>query len=257
MQIFAMCMSCQVELGHPSFEPFVVPYYEDRIAHIKCSRGHETILILQSQKFEVLLESGANALSAGFTLEAAATFSAALERFFEFASKVMLIHKGMSNAIYEQMFKEMARQSERQIGSFIALHALVFKQPFIPNKAIVPFRNSVIHKGEIPTPEKVEEFCSNVYSEIYRVAELLRQHCKEDIMTVVHEDLQTRQGKLPQDIRISTASNFGLYSLASTENKSNFQDAYQAYRQQKEGIEQSLPHLKSLHESLFPNSPDI
>ena len=36
MQIFAMCMECQKELGHPSFEPFFVPYFEDRIAHITC-----------------------------------------------------------------------------------------------------------------------------------------------------------------------------------------------------------------------------
>lgn len=91
-------MLCQIELGHPSFEPLFVPYYEDRIAPIKCSRGHESLLIIQNQKFEVLLESGANALSAGFTLEAAATFSTALERFFEFASKVMLIHRRPANS---------------------------------------------------------------------------------------------------------------------------------------------------------------
>jgi hypothetical protein len=71
MEVFAFCMECQKELGHPTFEPFIVPYYDDRLGPAECSRGHKSVLLLQSQKFEVLLESGANALTAGFTFEAA------------------------------------------------------------------------------------------------------------------------------------------------------------------------------------------
>src|SRR5271165_787884 len=40
---------------------------------------------MQSQKFEMLLDSGAAALLEGFTLEACASFAAALERFYEFS----------------------------------------------------------------------------------------------------------------------------------------------------------------------------
>jgi hypothetical protein len=119
-------MECQKELGHPSFEPFFVPYYDDRVASIECSRGHKSSLLIQSQTFEVLLESGANALAAGFTLEAAASFSAALERFYEFFLKVFCIHRNMSHDVYDQMFKQIAKQSERQLGAFLTLYALEF-----------------------------------------------------------------------------------------------------------------------------------
>jgi len=81
-------MECQKELGHPSFEPIIADYYEEALAFIECSRGHKSAILLQSQKFEVLLESAANALIEGYTLEAASSLSSAYERFFEFAINV-------------------------------------------------------------------------------------------------------------------------------------------------------------------------
>jgi hypothetical protein len=66
-----------------------VDYYDDGVVHLECTRGHKTIQLIQSAKFEILMESGAAALLNGFTLEACASFSAALERFYEFALRVM------------------------------------------------------------------------------------------------------------------------------------------------------------------------
>jgi hypothetical protein len=251
MQLFATCMPCQIELGHPSFEPFFVPYYEDRIATIECSRGHKSVIMLQSQKFEVLMESGAGALTAGFTLEAAATFHAALERFFEFSAKVMLVHRGVSHTAYEQMFKEMARQSERQIGCFMALHAVVFGTAYVPNKDIAPFRNAVIHKGEIPTPAEAEKFCGSVYAEIVRTANLLREHCQTAINSVIAEDLGVRRSKLPMGTSVATMANLGLYSLAYANNKAEFADALQGYVKARAIISSAAPHMKALNRTLF------
>lgn len=70
MRMLAPCMQCQIELGHPSFEPIMVDYYDDGLALVECSAGHKTALLVQSTKFEMLLESGATALLEGFTLEA-------------------------------------------------------------------------------------------------------------------------------------------------------------------------------------------
>jgi hypothetical protein len=94
MKMFAMCMQCQTELGHPSFEPFIADYFDEGVAHIECARGHKSAISVQSLKFEVLMESGANALLEGYTFEACAAFSAALERFYEFASQVMCMARG-------------------------------------------------------------------------------------------------------------------------------------------------------------------
>ena len=40
MEIFATCMECQKELNQPPLEELCfVPYYDDRIAEVHCSRG--------------------------------------------------------------------------------------------------------------------------------------------------------------------------------------------------------------------------
>lgn len=245
-------MACQAELGHPSFEPFFAPYYEDMIAPIQCARGHKTVAMLQSQKFEVLLESGATALAAGFTLEAAATFSAAFERFMEFAAKVMLLHMGMDTAAYDEMFKEMARQSERQIGSFMALHALVLGVAYKPVPKIAKFRNDTIHKGTIPTPDEVTSFCSLIYTEIVRTAKLLREHCDKSINAVIMDDLQIRRKKVPAGVQVATVATSGLYSLTNLDAKENFEQAYDAFLEGQRMMTNAVPDLQALHDLLFP-----
>jgi hypothetical protein len=67
----------------------MVDYFDDGVGQFECTAGHKSALLIQSLKFELLMESGATALLQGFTLEACASFSTALERFYEFALKVM------------------------------------------------------------------------------------------------------------------------------------------------------------------------
>ena len=142
-------MQCFAELGRPSFEPLVGDYFEDAVAYLHCSAGHRTAVVIPSPKFEILLESGATALIEGFTLEACASFSAALERFYEFALRVVSLARGVSPELYAKMFAEMARQSERQLGAFMLLFAIEFGEPYRLDQKITEFRNSVIHKGSI------------------------------------------------------------------------------------------------------------
>jgi hypothetical protein len=157
MRMLASCMQCQIELGHPSFEPIMVDYYYDGLALVECSAGHKTALLVQSSKFEMLLESGATALLEGFTLEACAGFSSALERFYEFALRVICHSRGMCDEngnpseAFAKTFAGMSRQSERQLGASMLLHAMEFGEPYVPPAKLVEFRNNVIHRGEIPT----------------------------------------------------------------------------------------------------------
>ena len=243
MQIFAVCMECQKELGHPSFETFFLPYYEDRMAEIECSRHHKSVLLLQSQKFEVLLESGANALAERFTLEAAASFSSGLERFYEFCVKVISAHRSMNPAIYEQMFKEMANQSERQLGAFLVLHAIEFGSAYVPNKKIIEFRNSVIHKGRIPTPDEATGFCERVYSEILLLTQKLEQNYRAAINKVISEDLRKRAEVVSKGIPIATTTGTMFFSLAHQDKKQTFAEAYDAYLKSKNVIATSVPVL--------------
>jgi hypothetical protein len=168
-------MECLKKNGYPNFKSsHLIPYYEDRVAYLICSDGHKTAFVVPSLKFEALMESGVNALDEDFTLEACASFSTALERVYEFGVKVMLTHQNVENTNYEIMFKEMARQSERQLGAFLAMYITEFKVPYIFNKEIPSFRNSIIHKGLIPCPEKATNFCSIVYREISLIVDQLK-----------------------------------------------------------------------------------
>ncbi len=237
-------MECQKELGHPSFEPFFLHYFEDRLVEIECSRHHKSVLLLQSQKFEVLLESGANALAAGFTLEAAASFSSGLERFYEFCTKVISAHRNMSPAVYEQMFKEMANQSERQLGAFLVLHAIEFGVAYVPNKKIIEFRNSVIHKGRIPTPDEVTSFCERVYSEILLLTQRMEQNCSLAINEVISQDLRRRAEAVPKGVPIATSTGTTFFSLTYKDKKSSFVEAYDAYLKGKDVVASAVPALK-------------
>ncbi len=134
MKVFTMCMECQKELGHPSFEPIIADYYEEALAFIECSRGHKSAILLQSQKFEVLLESAANALIEGYTLEAASSLSSAYERFFEFAINVFCKKSNISKEALAETYRQVSKQSECQIGGFLFLYLIVFGKSYSLNR---------------------------------------------------------------------------------------------------------------------------
>lgn len=51
---------------------------------LTCPKGHRNVVVLQQQKFEVLFEIGAHAIEDGYYREAVSSFTASLERFYEF-----------------------------------------------------------------------------------------------------------------------------------------------------------------------------
>ena len=216
--------------GMPLIKPFIAKFFDDRVATATCEHGHQMAFVLRAQKFELLLESGANALLAGFTLEASASFSAALERFFEFAIKVILKHFKMGEALYEEMFKTMSRQSERQTGAFLVLHALIFDCTYKINNKVVEFRNAVIHKGTIPSPEQAHNFCELVYSEIYKISSLLTSHCHMAIKDILRQDFESRVSVVPIDLRIHGAQRTSIFSIEILQNRKNFSDALENYK---------------------------
>lgn len=246
MKIFAMCMECQKELGHPSFEPIFADYYDEAVAHITCERGHKSALMLQSQKFEVLLESAANALLEGYTLEAVSTLSSAYERFFEFAINVLCSKKKINEDGLKETFKQVSKQSERQLGAFLFLYLLEFGESYQINKKLVEFRNLVIHKGYIPTPIEVEEFGEKVYAEIYLVTQKLKLHCDEDIHNIVKKALADGSQKLPPNMPRATSTGAMFFSLSQAEQKSSFCEALSSYREAQEKLRESVPYMKAL-----------
>lgn len=229
MKITLPCAQCQIETRHPSFSLFTVDYYDDLVANIKCEKGHNSSQIIQGHKFEILLQSAANALIEGYTLEAACVFSAAYERFLEFCIRVICDKKGVDKTKFEETFKQMSRQSERQLGVFLFLYLLEFGESYkIQNNKITKFRNKYIHNGFIPDPKEVKNFAKNIYDEIFKITKLLKKQCDKNITNILLEDNGERFSKIEDDknktvttVTVETA----FFSTANNDQTDNFDEA--------------------------------
>ncbi|WP_122755336.1 hypothetical protein [Pseudomonas viridiflava] len=253
MEIFATCIECMQTKGMPILKPFSAPYFDDRISMVECDSGHKMAIVLRAQKFELLLESGANALIAGYTLEACASFSAALERFFEFSNKIILTHLKISEALYDDIFKSMSRQSERQVGAFLILHALAFNSAYKTNVKLTEFRNAVIHKGTIPTPEKAMAFCELVYAEVFNISSQLKKHCSDAIYMVLERDFESRASTVPEGVRIHGAQRSSIFSISHENNKKNLEKALENYENFNATLRRASKEIPMILEALQAN----
>ena len=91
------------------------------------------------------------ALLDGYCRESVSSFASAQERFHEFAIKVFLTKQGAPKDQFFATWKLVANQSERQLGAYYFLHLLYFRKTPTQNTKMTEFRNSVIHKGSIPS----------------------------------------------------------------------------------------------------------
>ena len=243
-------MQCQIELGHPSFEPIIGDYYDDAVAYISCSAGHKTAVLIQSAKFEILLEAGATALLDGFTFEACACFSAALERFYEFALRVICTARDLKPDLFAGMFQEMSRQSERQLGAFLMLYAIEFGTAYKPDQKITEFRNSIIHKGTIPTVEQAHQFSSRIYAAIYSLYQALQQKHATPILQVTMQTLQERQARVPTGMRVATSTGTMFFNMVKLKSDADFEAALEGFKKARGMMTNSIPHMQALHDQI-------
>ncbi|MEW6585073.1 MAG: hypothetical protein AB1442_05615 [Nitrospirota bacterium] len=107
---------------------------DDGVYEMICSEGHKTYTLLQQLDFEIFFDLGAYAITDGYYREAVSSFTASLERFYEFYIKVISLKHGISDEVHETSWKLVSRQSERQIGAYIFLYTLENKiTPKLPS----------------------------------------------------------------------------------------------------------------------------
>lgn len=188
MKVLVMCAGCFQEDGHPLNGHTAWHEVNDRGAYLtECPRGHKTISVVQQHKFEVLFELGARALLDGYPGEAITRFASSQERFFEFFIRVVAQRNEIAQAALKLTWQELANSSERQYGAYLMLHLLHYGTSVSPNpekmkpagatgntKDWKAFRNSVVHKGYIPSTEEATQYGGLVYDFITsQVASLL------------------------------------------------------------------------------------
>jgi hypothetical protein len=117
MKLELKCPSC---LGVPGL--FRVPIRDDGYYKVKCPNDHEHIYCVPMGLYEVLYDLALNAVVDEYPREAVTSFVGSLERFHEFFVKVVRMAAGVPDEAFEQGWKLVAKQSERQLGAYVFAH---------------------------------------------------------------------------------------------------------------------------------------
>lgn len=233
------CIRCLQDSERFDYVIVDLEYFDDRLSLMSCPNGHNYYVQIQNPKYEVLLASGAEALSAGFTLEACLTYGAALERFLEFGLRAMLLKLGCPWDLVTAQIKAMSAQSERQLGAFSAVYLQVCGAVF-PSPDTASERNKFVHRGEIPDGRRAVKYCSKVYEAIFKIATELKRHCEPELKAAVTEEMKERAASVTHENSPTTASFHMIYSISSDNNCSTFEESYGAYLEHQKGSSQLL-----------------
>lgn len=183
MKIMTTCQECfnNFEIKDSYSYSKCINYLEinnELIIKGKCKEGHEIVVAVQGTGFETLFELGVLALRDGYNREAITSFAVAIERFHEFAIKVLMLELGSNIDQIESTWKHLSKQSERQLGAFYFIYLAYLKSepPMIDNKKI-SFRNDVTHKGYIPSEEQAKDYEKFAFEYILNILILLKKNC--------------------------------------------------------------------------------
>ncbi|MEK0360927.1 hypothetical protein [Pseudomonas sp. CBC3] len=205
----------QEKLETPPYPSYVELRNDGRYEFI-CSQGHKTITILQQQKFEVLYEIGAYALIDGYYRESIASFTSALERFYEFFLLVKSLQNKVDTHIFNSAWKLISSQSERQLGAFIFSYTEHFsKQPTLLSQNNIAFRNSVIHKGTIPTKNEALDYGQEILNVVTPLLRETLAAFPDGVQQSIFKHLQECRGE-EEGLPISTMSMPTILSIDQT-----------------------------------------
>jgi hypothetical protein len=191
-------MQCPTSEWAASASKYKVHVEDTGVYVLRCDQGHETSTCLQEQKFEVLFEIGIHAIVDGYYREAVSSFTAALERFYEFYLSAICAKRSIQEDLFKQTWKTVANQSERQLGAFIFTYLLEEQSaPPLLSEASVSFRNAVIHKGRIPRKNEAISFGEKVLSLIVPVLRVLKARDREHVDMMVRRHIRQTQSLVP------------------------------------------------------------
>lgn len=158
-----------------------------------CINGHRSCFIISNPKYQLLFESGIEAIKDGYYREAVVNFAASLERYLEFYTVVLIRERNPEFDVdqFDKVWKTMRQQSERQLGAFWMLFYTYFNRaaPLFDGKFLkthdinldikgndpVHFRNIVTHQGIYTTYNQAVNYGESINIYISELIELGRQ----------------------------------------------------------------------------------
>jgi hypothetical protein len=209
MKFTFYCITCAaVDRVKVASEGVAMDVRDDGIYEFECARGHKAFYELAEERFEILFEIGVKAISDTYYREAVSSFTAALERFYEFSIKVYIAKnlklngKSLNYENFEAAWKQVSKQSERQYGAYIFLHySLMGEAPPLQTNNERSFRNQVIHQGIYSTKPAAIEYGDSVLALLRSGAETLRLNFREEMNIVSLWSRMDVRKKAPKDAR--------------------------------------------------------
>lgn len=207
MLLDLICFDCLMEQVNKGVskdvgsEPIMTPFEpvnNDGLYKVNCHKGHQSLTVIDNINFEILFDYSINAIADGYYREAVSSFTSAMERYYEFFIKVVLKASGNSFSDIDNIWKTISHQSERQLGAYVILYSQTFleESDLLNNNKETKFRNSVIHKGYIPSKDEAVNFGNRV-------------------MEIIEGSLIKLKSKYPKEVE-ETFDNFGYKKLAET-----------------------------------------
>lgn len=200
MRVPAQCPRCrevnerrqsmyEVNSGERSSEPAYESLREMDAADVhsgkltlRCKQGHTTEVRLPIPEFELLFDFGCSALLDGYSREAVTGFACSFERFEEFTCRFLLAHRKVHSEGVDYWWKQVAGNSERQKGSYVALWiAEFFREPPILPQKLIKLRNDCVHKGRIPPESEAKEYGEAVLRAVVHGIVTLRNCFKNEL----------------------------------------------------------------------------
>jgi hypothetical protein len=224
MKLHLECATC-VDLllgGDPTIDSypdmvFAHALQDSPVYEITCKRGHVTKVIIGNPKFDLLFQSGIEALKDGYYREAVTSFYVSLERFYEFAIRVLLKPQieEIGNQSFNDFWKGISKQSERQLGAFYMLYLTrfnkcptFFNHAFLKNTAVklvdfqndpVHFRNQIVHAGYIPTHDEARNYGEGVNLYIRSFIRELKSEGGSNMVKLIQDDASSNGAGLRQE----------------------------------------------------------
>jgi hypothetical protein len=162
-----------------------IQFNNEYVNIVTCPNGHSFEMNILIDQFSLLFDNGLYALYNKFYIEAFTSFVMSYERFLEYCIKVILYSNDSYSENYDDVWKKIASQSERQLGAFILLYYNKFKLiPTLLSDANTKLRNKVIHKGYIPSENECLKFGNSILKII------------RDIFSVLLSDLKSKDALL-------------------------------------------------------------
>lgn len=196
MKISLICPQCASAAGGVGTW-FVETIHDDGLYRGKCPNGHDLLLATQTLRHEMLFEIALNAIGDGYYREAVLSFASSVERYFEFAIRVISRGRGTDTGLFTKAWRGVAKQSERQFGAFLFLYLTEYRcEPKMLGQRMTELRNNVAHKGQIPERAEALLFGESAYEVIQSGIRQLRDTHLESVNAILCEETAVKAEKM-------------------------------------------------------------